>query len=153
MKSRILLYQQSPVYAWWLKLLLGGILALTLILGLALIPVDITGAWVCLGVTLFDALLFWVIVPRRYCIYEDRLSVRLGGPFTFDVSLASIKEAKRVSSYYAIGYWGIRFTTSTSGVVEIVLRKGINVVISLADPDAFLDELERARRSLTAGPG
>jgi hypothetical protein len=149
MKSRILIYQQTPLYAWWFKLLLGGIMAFTLILGLSLIPRDITGAWVCLGVTLFDGLLFWVIVPRRYCIYEDRLSIKLGGPFAFDVSLASIQEAKRVSSYYAIGYWGVRFTTSTSGVVEIVRRKGINVVISLADPDAFLEELERARRSLT----
>jgi hypothetical protein len=151
MKSRILLYQQTPVYAWWLKLLLGGILALTLILGLALIPVDIIGASVCLGVTLFDALLFWAIIPRRYCIYEDRLTIQLGGPLAFSVPLSSIKEAKRASSYYAIGYWGIRFTTSTSGVVEIVRLKGINVVISLPDPDAFLEELERARRSITAG--
>jgi hypothetical protein len=148
MKSRILLYQQTPAYSWWLKLILGGILALTFILGLVLISIDITGALAFLGVTLFDALLFWVIMPRRFCIYEDRLSIKLGGPLAFDVSLASIKGAKRASSSYVIGYWGLRFATSTSGVVEIVRCKGMNVVISLTDPDAFLDELERARRSL-----
>jgi hypothetical protein len=148
MKSRLLLYQQTPVYAWWFKSLLGGILAFTFILGLALIPTDINGTWVCLGATLFEALLFWVIIPRRYCIYEDRLTIQLGGPFSLNIPLVDIKEARTASAYHAFGYWGIRFATSTSGVVEIVRRRGMNVIISLADADEFLGNLHQACRSL-----
>ena len=53
-----LVYQDTPRYDWWLKLVLGGTLALTLVLGLWFFSIDRTAALVVLGVTVFDALLF-----------------------------------------------------------------------------------------------
>ena len=51
-----LVYEDTPRYDLWLKLILGSVLALTLILGFVLLPTDIVVACVMLGLTLFDAL-------------------------------------------------------------------------------------------------
>jgi len=148
MKSQILLHQGTLKYDLWLKLILGGVLALTFILGLVLIPIDIEAAWICLGVTVFDALIFWAILPQRILIYEDRLIIQLGKPFAVNVRLADIKDVKPAPAYKVFVYWGHRFATSTSGVVEIIRNKGMNIVISPADTDMFLDRLNQARQSL-----
>jgi hypothetical protein len=146
MKSPVLLYEDKPKYDLWLKLLLGGILAFTLVLGLAISSADITGTWVCLGATLFEVLLFWSITPRRYQIYQDRLRIQLGWPFAFNIALSSIKEAKKAPAYNAFAYWGIRFATSASNLVEIVRRGGMDIIISVADADTFLEQLDQARQ-------
>jgi len=72
MKTDILIYEDTPQYDLWLKLILGGLLALTFILGVIFIYQDTEAAIVMFGVTLFDALLFKAILPRRYQIFEDR---------------------------------------------------------------------------------
>lgn len=144
-----LIYEDTAQYDLWLKLILGGILALTLILGIVLLPVDIVGAWISFGVTVFDALLFYAILPRRCQLFEDRLRIVLGWPFALNIPLATIKEAKSASGSKAFVYWGIRFATSAKSVVEIVRHKGLNVVISPANRDVFLENLNQA---LTAIP-
>ena len=75
MKTNTLLYEDTPHYDFWLKLILGGILALTFILGIIFISKDTEAAVVMFGITLFDALLFKAILPRRFQIFEDRLRI------------------------------------------------------------------------------
>ncbi len=55
---RNLIYEDKPRYDLWLKLILGGVLLLTLVLGVVLLSQDREAALVMFGVTLFDALLF-----------------------------------------------------------------------------------------------
>jgi len=63
-------YEDTPRYDFWLKILLGGILGLTLVLGIAsLLWQDVEAALVMFGVTLFDALLFKAILPQRFQIF------------------------------------------------------------------------------------
>ena len=81
-----LVYEDTPRYDFWLKLILGSVLALTLILGVVLLSEDIIGAWVMFGVTLFDALLFKAILPRRFQIFQDRVKIVLGEPFALNES-------------------------------------------------------------------
>lgn len=50
-----MIYEDTPKYDLWLKLILGGVLALTLILGIIFIFQDSEVALVMFGVTLFDA--------------------------------------------------------------------------------------------------
>lgn len=45
---------------------------------------------------------------------------------------------------YSIAYWGNRFATSTSNVVEIVRKKGLNLIISPRNDDMFLEQLNQA---------
>jgi len=139
-----LVYEDTPRYDSWLKLMLGAILALTLILGFVLLPIDISGAGVMFGVTLFDALLFRAILPRRFQIYQDRVRIVLGGPLALNIPLLDIREARLASSSKAFVYWGLRFVTSVRGVVEIVRKRGLSVVISPANADTFLEQLNQA---------
>ena len=81
MKTNTLLYEDTPHYNFWLKLISGGILALTFILGVIFILEDTEAAVVMFGITLFDALLLKAILPKRFQVFEDRLRILLGGSF------------------------------------------------------------------------
>ena len=147
MKSNIVLYEDTPHYDFWLKLILGGILALTFILGIILILEDTEAAVVMFGITLFDALLFKAILPRRFQIFEDRLKILLGGPFAINIPFSNIVEAKPASGRKTVIYSGIRFATSIHHVVEIIRKKGLNLVISPTNDEMFLEQLNKVRNS------
>lgn len=142
-----MIYEDTPKYDLWLKLILGGVLALTLILGVILIYRDTEAAIAMFGITGFDALLFKAILPRRFQIFEDRLKILLGGPFSINILLSNIAEVKSASSREVFAYWGIRFATSTSNVVEVVRKKGLNLIISPRNDDMFLEQLNQALQS------
>ncbi len=143
-KIQNLVYEDIPRYDFWLKLILGGVLTLTFILGILLLFEDIVGAWVMFGVTLFDALLFKAILPQRFQIFQDRLKIVLGGPFALDIPFSNIREVREASASKAFAYWGLRFATSTQSIVEIVRRKGLNLVVSPSNPDIFVEQLNQA---------
>ena len=142
-----LVYEDTPRYDFWLKSILGGVLALTLILGVILLSEDIGAALAMFGVTLFDALLFKAILPRRYQIFQDRVRIVLGGPFALNIPLSNIRQARQASSSKTFAYWGFRFATSTHYVVEIVRKKGLSLVISPASGDMFLEQLNQALKA------
>jgi hypothetical protein len=144
MKTSVLIFEDIPKYDLWLKLILGGVLALTLILGVIFLYRDTEAAIATFGITVFDALLFKAILPRRFQIFEDRLKILLGGPFSINILLSNIEEAKPTSSRKVFAYWGNRFATSTSNVVEIVRKKGLNLIISPSNDDMFLEQLNQA---------
>jgi hypothetical protein len=143
------IYETSPQYDLWLKLILGGTLAFTLVLGIWLLSVDVVGALVALGVTIFDALLFHAVLPRRYQIFENRVRIVLGWPFSFNIPLSTIKEGRPASGSKAFAYWGIRFATSSRSVVEIIRHKGWNIVISPANRGLFLEQLTQAIEAMS----
>ena len=132
--------------AYKCQLILGSVLALTFIPGVILIYQDTEAAIAMFGITLFDALLFKAILPRRYQIFEDRLKIVMGGPFAINISFSNIKEAKPASGGKAFAYWGLRLATSTNYVVEIVRKKGLNIVISPSN-EMFLEQLNQALQS------
>ena len=146
MRASILIYEDTPKYDLWLKLILGGVLALTFILGVIFIYQDTEAAMVMFGITLFDAILFKAILPRRYQILEDRLKILMGGPFAVNISFSNIEEAKPVAGHKAFAYGGLRLATSTSNVVEIVRKKGLNLVISPSN-EMFLEQLNQVLQS------
>ena len=143
-----LAYEDIPRYDLWLKLILGAILALTLVLGIILLFTDLMAAWAMFGITVFDTLLFKAVIPQRYQIYDDRLKIVLGSPLALNIPLSSIREARSASGRKAFVYWGQRFATSSRNVVEIVCNKGLNVVISPANRDVFLEQLSQTLKAM-----
>jgi hypothetical protein len=139
-----LIYEDVPRYDIWLKLILGVVLALTFVAGVVLLFEDIVGAWVMFGVTIFDALLFKAILPKRFQVFKDRLKIILGGPFNINIPFSNIQEARPGSPSQSFFYWGIRLATSTQGIVEIVRRRGLSLVISPSNADLFLEQLGQA---------
>ena len=139
-----LIHEDAARYDPWFKLLLGGILSLTLVLGVYLLYVDWGGAMICFGVTVFDALLFYAILPQRYQIWTDRVRIVLGRPFSVNILLSTIKEARPASGVKALGYHGLRFATSTRTVVEILRHRGWNFIITPDNRELFLERLAEA---------
>jgi len=146
-KESSLLYEDAAEYGSWLKAILGGVLSSTLFLGVYLLYVDRTGALVAFGVTVFDALLFYAILPQHYQIWTDRVRIVLGRPFAVNFPLATIKEVRPAPGIKAFAYWGLRFATSSKRVVEIVRHRGWNFVISPSNRELFLERLAEALRA------
>jgi len=139
-----LLHVDTPKVALALKVLMASILAMTLVLGIWFVFVDVEAAIVMFAVTVFDALLFKAVIPRRYEIWSDGVRIVLGGPLAVNIALRNIAEARAVAGEKAYVYWGVRLATTNRGVVEIVRSKGLNVVISPADRETFLHRLSQA---------
>ncbi|MFH1002615.1 MAG: hypothetical protein V1780_00530 [Chloroflexota bacterium] len=137
-----LIYETGSRYDRWQKPVVAGILAMTFIPGVVLLPTDRAAGLYLLGLTLFDALLFKAIIPRRFQLYEHRLRIELGGPFAINIRLANIRAARLAPGRKSWVYSGVRLATSSSYVVEIVLHRGLSLVISPAD-DTFLEQLNR----------
>ena len=143
-----LLHEERAQYDLWLKLIVGTPLILTLVMGIVFLPFDVAGAYLMFGVTLFDAILFSAILPRRFQIYQDRLRIVLGKPFAISIPFATIKEARSAAGSAMLIYWGIRLATSAKSVVEIMRSKGLNIVISPANRDVFLEQLTQALQAM-----
>ncbi|MFC1915082.1 hypothetical protein ACFLW4_00055 [Chloroflexota bacterium] len=146
MKTNVLLYEDTPKYDLWVKLIISGVLALTFVLGIIFISQDIEAALAMFGITLFDALLFKAILPRRFQIFEDRLKIVLGWSLGITIPFSNITDARSASGSKAVFYWGIRFATSTRYVIEIVRSKGLNMVISPSHDEMFLEQLIQASK-------
>lgn len=140
----MLLYETSPRFDSWLKPLISGFIAFTLILGLVFLTFSTELAIVMFVITLLDGVLFGIIIPRKFEIYQDKLRINLGGPFAMNIPLKDIDTARPGSSSDLWVYWGIRFGTSTSNVVEIIRNKGMNIIITPEDSQEFTEQLNRA---------
>ena len=146
-----LLYEDTPRTDTWLKLMLGGILIILLALGIGLLFEETEDAFVIFGVTIFDALLFKLVMPRRYQIYSDKVRIVLGWPLAWNIPFTTIKEVRPASRVSAFAYNGVRFATSSKGIVEIIRSKGCNSVISPSNKEIFLEQVSRAMKAASRG--
>lgn len=140
----MLIHEDVPRYDSWLKPVISGFIAFTLILGLIFLLFNTELAIVLFAITVIDGLLFSIIIPRNFQIYRDKLRIQLGGPFAMNIPLRKIDKARPGSSSDLWVYWGIRFGTSSSNVVEIIRNKGMNIIITPEDSEEFISQLNRA---------
>jgi hypothetical protein len=145
-----LLYEDEPRTDIWLKLMLTGIQAMFLVLGIVLLFRDTEVAFIMFGVAIFDAVLFRLVMPRKYQVYSDKMRIVLGGPFGWNIPFSTIREARPSSGASTFVYNGVRFATSSRDVVEIRRSKSCSVVISPSNKDVFLEQLNRAMQMKTA---
>jgi hypothetical protein len=141
------LFEDRPQLVWWLKLVLGLVLAITLVMGIVLFSFDRLAAVVMFGVTLFDLIIFYCILPRAYQIYPDRFKIVLGRPFAMTIPFKDIEEVFQTFGSNAYASSGIRFATSNKYVVEIARRGKTSVIISPAGGELFVEQVNKARRN------
>ena len=143
----MLFYEDKPRYDTWFKLLVVFIPILALTLGFlfyyGVLPTKsesgaTIGAGYLFAVAAVASVLFWAITPRKFQVLEDKLKIVLGNHLSYSISFDTITEARRAAGRKALAYWGLRFTTSTRNVVEIIRSKGTNLVISPDNADFFL---------------
>ncbi len=149
MESKQVVYEDVPEYDSWNKYIIGGIIAVPLIVGIVLLAVDTLGATIMFGITVFDALLFWCILPKRFLVYEDRVKIVLGGPFSIAIPFRDIIQVRQATKDMAWVYWGMRLGTSLRYQVEIERRNGLSVLISPSQGEDFIEQLNQARSSYT----
>lgn len=128
----------------------AGIVLLFLVLGLVLLFEDTEAAFTMFGVAVLDALIFKLVIPQRYQIYNDRIRIVLGGPFALNIALSTVKDVKAASGVKAFAYSGVRFATSSKNVVEITRTRGCNYVISPFNRDVFLEQANRALKAINS---
>jgi Bacterial PH domain len=139
-----LMYEDAPRYDRLQFVFLAIIVAATLVPGIVLLFYDTEGAAAMFGVTLLDALIFHLVFPRRYQVFDTKLRIVLGWPLCWDIKLSTIKEARPAPGIATWIYGGVRLATSSATAVEIVRQKGMGVIISPSDRQAFLEQLNRA---------
>jgi hypothetical protein len=88
--------------------------------------------------------LFWLILPRKYQILEEKLRIVLGGPFSFHIPFETIEAAKQLSVAKSATFWGLNFSPTLKNIVGIKRKKGMNVTISPSNPGLFLENLDKA---------
>lgn len=119
-------------------LLLAEVVAVAL---LALLSTTLAAVLAVTGVATIAAL--WVVMPRRFEIGRAELRIVLGG-FSHRVPYASISEVLPGQWHQSLAYAGVRYATSGASIVEIRRSSGLNVVLSPADRDGFIRQLEQA---------
>ena len=145
MQSQVVVFEDKPAYDKLNTYLVGGIVAIPLIIAIILLPQDILGAAIMFGVTVFDAILFWCILPKRFLVYEDRLKIVLGGPFSYTIPFQDIINVRQATKDMAWVYWGMRLGTSLKYQVEIERKNGLGVIISPSMENEFIEQLKLVR--------
>ena len=86
-------------------------------------------------------LIFWLVFPREYRVYEDHLRIVLGGPFSVKVGFENIR-AIRTTGKTA---FTVNFVTRiTKSYVEIAKKRGLSIAITPTDNDSFVENANRA---------
>lgn len=137
-----LLYEDEPVYDLFLKLIIVlvpvGLLAASFSLWSSGEP---SGSLALLAETLLISLIFWIVFPRRYQIYEDHLRIVLGGPFTVKIGFERIRSVEVTSRTFLT----VNFTTRVRNTyVRIVKKNGLSIAITPKSNDPFVDNANRA---------
>ncbi len=135
-------YEDTPRYDVWFKAVLLLPVFFLLIAAYRLVNGDTRSAIGLLATTLLVIAVFWAIVPRKYCILEDKLSIVLGGPFRFDIPYETIDTARKPEGISL----GINFATSMHdrNAVQIVRYGRMNVHITPSRPEEFMENLIKA---------
>lgn len=100
-----------------------------------------TAAIIIFASVLFVLVVYWMSLPRRIYILQDRLKLKFG-QFFWNIpfrTISSVKPAKGI-----IVWKGFSSITSWSSQIDIVRSKGQNIRISPARRDQFLECVERA---------
>ncbi|MFC1941027.1 PH domain-containing protein [Chloroflexota bacterium] len=140
--KNVLLYQDEPVYGLFIKLIIMVIPVVMLVGSIYLFSSENNADGLALLLELIIiGLIFWVVFPRRYQVYEDHLRIVLGGPFSVRVGFDKIK-AIGVTSRQILS---INFITKlTKNYVEIAKKRGLSIAITPGDNDLFVENANRA---------
>ncbi len=141
-----LMYEDTARYDRLQFVFLVIVIAATLAPAIVLLFLYPTGAAVMFGATLLDVLIFHLVFPRRYQVFNTKLRIVLGWPINWDIRLSTIKEARPAPGISTWIYGGVRLATSSATAVEIVRKKGMGVIISPSDRETFLERLNDAIR-------
>ena len=138
----LLLYQDEPTYGLLLKLIFVLAPASLLVASLVFWSSGETSGGLALLVEAFVVgLILWVVCPRKYQVYRDRLQLVLGGPLSLKIRFDNIKTIEVTARLS----FSMNFATRLTGNhVLIVKKRGMSVAITPTASDVFVQQANRA---------
>jgi hypothetical protein len=137
------IYEDDPRYDTWFKIILAvPLLILILSAGLLIAQSEATAMLIIFGVVLLLALMFWLILPRKFIVMQDKLVIKLGGPFSIKIAYKDIKSAGKIS--WKSKNFAMNFTSSVQNTVNITASRGLSVNFSPSHREQFLENLNEA---------
>jgi hypothetical protein len=109
--------------------------------GIALVFYVVPASIALFGDMLLVGVIFYFVRPRRYQVFNTKLRILLGWPLGWDIPLSTIREARAAHDSARWIYRGVRLAVSSGTVVEIIRKKGWNVIISPSNRETFLERL------------
>ncbi|MEM4702776.1 MAG: PH domain-containing protein, partial [Archaeoglobaceae archaeon] len=91
---------------------------------------------------------YWLILPRKYCIRGENLEIVMG--FTYKIKLSEIEDLERGDFRKTFLFKGLRFATSRNLIV-IKRKKGFSITISPKNIDAFYEHLKKSIQNYEKG--
>lgn len=91
--------------------------------------------------TFIIALIFWLVFPRKYQVYQDHLRIMLGGPFSIKIGFDKIKAIEVTNRTFATANF---VTTITKTYVIIIKKRGLSIAITPKSKELFVDKAEQA---------
>lgn len=133
-----LVYEEKPKFDVWMIGVLGLPVLLLIVPALFMNVSDPETSISLLGIAAFIVIVYWIIIPRKYCIMNDGVKIILGGPFTFNTPFNKIETARKIRGMAM----GINFATSFRNGVEIVRKRRMNINITPSNIELFLEKLD-----------
>ena len=81
-----LIYEEKPLTDNWLKALYAVPITVPLIAGMIRVPDSATEGLALFGVALFVGILYRLLPPQSFQVFDDKLRVKPGGTFHFQYS-------------------------------------------------------------------
>jgi hypothetical protein len=151
----LVLYEDNIKYDFWVKVALVFPVVLLIAMGLFfyvdahykdVIPSESakdsnTGAIVLFASAPFILFVYWMVLPRKIFILQDRIRLKFG-QFFWNVPFKTIESVK---ASRGIAAWSYCISiTCYSTQIEIVRKKRGNIRVSPTHRDQFLDSVKRA---------
>jgi len=151
----LVLFEDQIKYDLWVKIALAFPVVLLIGLG-ALFYIDAnyrdvirsesetdsnTAALIIFASALFVLVVYWLVLPRKIYILQDRLKLQMG-QFTWNIPFETVESVKATKGI--IAWRSVSSITSYSTQIEIIRSRGQNVRISPDRREQFLEYVERA---------
>jgi hypothetical protein len=139
----ILLHEDNTHKDIWLKLILAVPIIIILVAALLFLADNKTeDALAMFGVVVLIFIIFSIIIPKQYLIFDDRVKIVFASPFSFNIPFDTVKKVGVAGGTS----FGLNFPSSLSNrhAVEILRKKRIAVYITPDNRELFLEKLGKA---------
>lgn len=155
MNGPLLVTGQSGVRRLNAVLAVAAVAVVLLSAGLwALDPDAWPGALIFLVSMLLTVAAIWLVLPKRYELYQDRLTL-VFPLFRWHIAIDDIAGQRRAHTLEAYAFYGIRFATNPGRSLVIRRKKarfwGTGWVISPEDVEGFAAALDRLLAARSGG--
>jgi hypothetical protein len=151
----LVLYEDNIKYDFWVKIALAFPIVLLIAMGLLfyidahykdVIPSEPAkdsnmGAIVLFATAPFILFVYWMVLPRKIFVLQDRIRLKFG-QFFWKVPFETIESVKASKGIAAWSYCSSITCYSTQ--IEIVRKNRGNIRVSPSNRDQFLDSVHRA---------